>query len=204
MYELYLWWEAHRNDPVTWGLAVSFLFLIIDKLARNLITDQVRRLFHYKSEFSEYVANQQRIEAKIDVLMAERGLVWQSNGQLNGLKRMPPQPSRRLFLFLRKGISPGNQLRRKTMGKMNKGILVPIIAFALAKLQQYFNIAPLPEGTAEIAADILLGVITVVGLFMNAWKARGHKDIVEVRTGDTLSMGGTNDAEYIGDHGPAV
>lgn len=78
MYEVFKWIWEHRNQPLTWVTVISFLSLIIDKFGRKLITNQLKRLFHVKdkSEFSAYVENQRRIESKVDMLLEERGIVW--------------------------------------------------------------------------------------------------------------------------------
>lgn len=78
MYEIWEWLWEHRNVPITWATIFSFMWLVIDKLGRRLITDQLKRLFRVgdKSEFSTYVRNQNRIEQKIDLLLADRGIKW--------------------------------------------------------------------------------------------------------------------------------
>ncbi|MBB6694366.1 hypothetical protein H7B90_23500 [Cohnella xylanilytica] len=70
MYELYEWIRQHRHNPVTWAALVPLIIIILDKLGREFITDQVKRLLHiqHRDEFKEYIANQKRIERKIDRL----------------------------------------------------------------------------------------------------------------------------------------
>src|SRR5690606_32925257 len=75
------------KEGLTWATVSSFLLIIVDKMGRKLITNQLKRLFHVqdKSEFKTYVANQARIESKIDALMAAGGVTWDadySNGSL--------------------------------------------------------------------------------------------------------------------------
>lgn len=62
---------------------------------------------------------------------------------------------------------------------MNKGTLVTVIAFLIAKAQQYFGIAELPPGTAELAADAIIGafivwqgIALVYARLRDAWKSR--------------------------------
>lgn len=87
VWEVAKWAWEHRKEGLTWATVSSFLLIIVDKMGRKLITNQLKRLFHVqdKSEFKTYVANQARIESKIDALMAAGGVTWDadySNGRL--------------------------------------------------------------------------------------------------------------------------
>lgn len=81
LWEIGKWAWEHRKEGVTWATITSLLWLIVDKMGRKLITNQLKRLFHVrdKSQFSSISANQIRIESKVDMLLKERGLVWDAH-----------------------------------------------------------------------------------------------------------------------------
>lgn len=77
-WEVLKWAWENRDKTFTLASLLTLLGVLIDKFGRKLITNQLKRLFHVedKSEFSKYVANQKRIESKVDMLLEERGLIW--------------------------------------------------------------------------------------------------------------------------------
>lgn len=81
MYTIFEWIWKHRHDPITWAWLLSLFWLILDQLGRKLVNSQLKRLFRIrqKSEFAKYVENQNRIEAKVDLLLEERGLKWDAH-----------------------------------------------------------------------------------------------------------------------------
>lgn len=77
-WEIAKWAWEHRKEGLTWATITSLLWVIVDKMGRKLITNQLKRLFHVqdKSEFKTYVANQKRIESKLDALLSAGGVQW--------------------------------------------------------------------------------------------------------------------------------
>ena len=70
LYDLIEFIYEIKDKPLKIIILAAFAFLI-DRFGRKFITSQVKRLFHVddKSNFKEYVKNQQRIENKVDLLL---------------------------------------------------------------------------------------------------------------------------------------
>lgn len=83
MHDLVQWILENWGKPIKASSIAVLVLLLIDKFGRRLITSQVKRLFHIqdKSEFKQYVANQQRIEKKINAIMEKEGIAWSGEGE---------------------------------------------------------------------------------------------------------------------------
>jgi len=68
-------------------------------------------LFQDESEVKEYVQNQQRIEAKIDLLLKERGITWNANTLKPSEANTQPISSKR-FILSRKVLSIVQSVKR--------------------------------------------------------------------------------------------
>ena len=77
LYDLIEFIYEIKDKPLKIIILAAFAFLI-DRFGRKFITSQVKRLFHVddKSNFKEYVKNQQRIENKVDLLLQKEGITW--------------------------------------------------------------------------------------------------------------------------------
>lgn len=76
MIELIAWIWEHRNEPLTWGLVLSFILFAIDRLGRKLITNQVKKLFKIrdKNDFKQFAKNQRIIMENQKRMMIHLGV----------------------------------------------------------------------------------------------------------------------------------
>jgi hypothetical protein len=76
MIELFAWIWEHRNEPLTWGLVLSFIVFAIDRLGRKLITNQVKKLFKIqdKNDFKQFAKNQRLIMENQKRMMIHLGV----------------------------------------------------------------------------------------------------------------------------------
>lgn len=76
MIELFAWIWEHRNEPLTWGLVLSFTVFAIDRLGRRLITNQVKKLFKIqdKNDFKQFAKNQRIIMENQKRMMIHLGV----------------------------------------------------------------------------------------------------------------------------------
>lgn len=76
------------------------------------------------------------------------------------------------------------------MKKFNKQLLIPILTVVALLIKTIFKI-DIPDAAIDIAADIVMYIIALVGMFI-------HPHVT------TETTGGQTNAEYKNDSGPAV
>ncbi|WP_307474358.1 hypothetical protein [Paenibacillus harenae] len=185
MFDFIDWFIENRNKPLGYIILAAFVFLI-DRFGRKLITDQVKRLFHVedKTEFKQYVQNQQRIEEKLELLLQKEGITWHApTSPLDSADTATRR--RRLFLPHWVGLSPVraaiqyiNYWRFK-MSNINKGILIPLLSAIALFVKEAFGYEISTE-LIDMSANIILYLIMAAGLFMNFKKKKDvQKDDTE-------------------------
>lgn len=177
MFDFIDWLITNRNKPLDYIILAALVF-VIDRFGRNLITSQVKRLFHVddKSEFKQYVQNQQRIEDKLNLLLQKEGLIWNaptlplnsedSATRRNVLSRLPSA----VISHVRVVKQYINYWRFK-MSNINKGILVPLLSAIALFAKEAFGYE-VPTETIDMAANIILYLVMAAGLFMNFKKKK--------------------------------
>ncbi|WP_213527819.1 hypothetical protein [Paenibacillus cisolokensis] len=174
MYDLYEFIKAHWGKPITWTTIVALTFMIIDKAGRRLITHQMKRLFHVrdKSEFRQFTENQARIEAEI-LAIAEHLGVNLSNVQKSSSTAQTS--SKQLSSGFWKGITGKKYLRRISMERINKTILVPLLAAIATFIKQVFGVE-IPDEHIDMIANVILFILMVIGIFIAPKKKEQEKE----------------------------
>lgn len=177
MFDFIDWIITNRNKPLDYIFLAAIVF-IIDRFGRNLITSQVKRLFHvdHKSEFKQYVQNQQRIEDKLNLLLQKEGITW-------NVPTLPPNSGdsatrrRRPYLLPSTVISLAQDAKqyinywRFKMSNINKGILIPLLSAIALFIKEAFGYEVSTE-IIDMASNIILYLIMAAGLFMNFKKKK--------------------------------
>ena len=73
------------------------------------------------------------------------------------------------------------------MKQVNKAILVPVLS-AVALLVKFVIGYEIPDVAVDLGSDIIMGIISLVGIFMNPKK--------EAKANEST--------QYYGDHGPSI
>jgi uncharacterized membrane protein len=128
-----------------------------------------------ESEVKEYVANQHRIEMKVDLLLRERGITWNvitiESGQKDSLRDSKsylasPYLTKSTARFIGRFT---NWRRKKTMPNINKAILLPLLS-AIALFVKHAFGYEIADEWINIGADVILYILMLIGLFIKPKK----------------------------------
>jgi hypothetical protein len=184
MFDFIDWLITNRNKPIDYIFLAAVVF-IIDRFGRNLITSQVKRLFHVddKSQFKQYVQNQQRIESKLNLLLQKEGIIWNA-------PTLPPNSRdivtirKRLSLLRWTALSLVRDAEkyinywRFKMSNINKKLLIPLLAAIALFVKQVFGYE-VPDEWINMGADIILYAIFFIGLFVKPKKEKQREEVEE-------------------------
>lgn len=177
MFDFIDWLITNRNKPLDYIFLAAIVF-IIDRFGRNLITSQVKRLFHVddKSEFKQYIQNQQRIEEKLELLLQKEGITWiaptspPNSADSALIRRRLSWPLSEALSLVRVAKQYINYWRFK-MSNINKGILIPLLSAIALFIKEAFGYEISTE-IIDMASNIILYLIMAAGLFMNFKKKK--------------------------------
>lgn len=177
MFDFIDWFIENRNKPLGYIVLAAVVFLI-DRFGRNLITSQVKRLFHVddKSEFRQYLQNQQRIEEKVNLLLQKEGIIWHattltSEQEASATRQEALSVLQSAINTIARVVGKFTDWRKKKMSNINKAILLPLLsAIALFAKQAYGY--EVPDEWINMAADIILYLIMFAGLFIKPKKEK--------------------------------
>ncbi|MBB6731879.1 hypothetical protein [Cohnella zeiphila] len=183
MYEFYEWIRDHRHNPLTWAALVPLIIIIADKLGREFITDQFKKLLHVqgKADFKEYIANQKRIERKVDQIAYYLGVpewnveetVYTENTAKNSsiLSRL----GRLNALYARKS----TMQRRRTMNNTSINYVTLVVALlgAAKIILESFGITVITDDVIDQASNAVAGIVTLLGVIMSHRKKENIKDV---------------------------
>lgn len=182
MYEFYEWIREHRHNPLTWAALVPLIIIIADKLGREFITDQFKKLLHVqgKADFKEYIANQKRIERKVDQIAIYLGVPeWNVEETV-----YTESTVKNSSILSRLGLLNALYARKSTMQrriKMNTSINWVTLAVALlgaAKLVlQAFGFDIITDDMIDKASNVVAALVTLVGVIMSHRKKENIKDV---------------------------
>lgn len=166
-----------RHKPLGFIVLAACIF-IVDRLFRNLITSQVKRLFRVneKHELAAYEARQIHIEQMVEKLCAKEGIEWgapisDARQQVSATRSAPFSSWHSIMLSLVQHAKKYIQLRRDHMSNINRGILLPLLSAIALFVKQVWGFE-INDEQINMYADIALYLIMFIGLFMKPRKEK--------------------------------
>lgn len=177
MVEIINWLNTHWGKPLTAGSITILLVILLDKLLKDWIIHSIKKLFHLDDheQVRIYTQNQRRIEKKVDMLLHERGLIWSGVDETSASTQMNLSWYYLLLWAIRTYAKNAKKLWRVIMGKINKGILVPLISAIALFVKQVFNVEVSDE-QIDMVANVVLFAIMVAGIFVHPRKKTDQVD----------------------------
>lgn len=182
MFDFIDWIITNRNKPLDYILLAGIIF-IAERLGRNFITSQVKRLFNVneKHALAAYEARQIHIEKMVEELLRREGIECDIK-PIAVLQKKSILKNSKILLISCWDVT---KRRIKRMGNINKGILLPLLS-AIALFVKSVWGYEIGDEQINMYADIILYVIMFIGLFVTPRKKVSNENI---------SIGDTGDAE---------
>lgn len=171
MFDFVDWLINNRNKPLDYIILAGIIF-IADRVGRNFITHQVKRLFHIddKSVFKEYIHNQH-------LIMERLGIPYDT-------KHIVESPKKSIAKSLKILLKSSWELirRMKNVRNINKGILLPLLSAIALFVKQVWGIE-LNDEQINMYADLILYAIMFIGLFIQPRKEKKKDDQLDFTDG---------------------
>jgi uncharacterized membrane protein len=144
-------------------LTVAVMALLRVNGVRRIILRRLPKRFRYEDKL-------ERVERKIDALSAHMGVPKCDLPQTTLKVQLTPLCEKSTSL-LQVGNRLANRLRRtkRKMGKINKAILLPLLAALGTFLKQAFGVE-VTDDQLDMVANIVLFLLMLMGIFMNPKK----------------------------------
>lgn len=192
MFDFIEWFIENRNQPLDYIFLAALVF-IIDRFGRKFITSQVKRLFRVddKSDFHHYVQNQRRIESKLELLLQKEGITWtapisETKHQVSATRNAGSSVLQLAMYSIARAAGKFTNWRLKRMSNISKKILVPLLAAIALFVEQVWGF-PIEDEYIELAAEVIMYIIMIVGIFMNPKKNKKAKKQKETAN-DTMDF----------------
>ncbi len=160
-------WKNGFNLSVVGTLV--FLFLKLKKVKKK-IRQFIKWLPEDESELRELIIN-------LKYLFERMGLEWQTadtlkkNSPISATKNDSLSPGRSTINTYAHHVIKFIRSRWRKMSNINKALLVPLLSAIALFVKQAFGYE-IPNDYVNIGADVILAIITVIGMFMNPKKKK--------------------------------
>lgn len=179
MIEIINWIVENWGRNITAGSIAALVLILFDKFVKDLVLNQLRKMFHLEDGIERYAARQIRIEQKVDLLLERNGIAWNAT---IGNERPPISAAkqRRLSHWLLERCTTAlnaekfTKWRNKPMN-INRAILVPLLS-AIALFVKESTGYEVSQDYIDTASNIILFVIMLVGIFMKPHKEKEPVD----------------------------
>lgn len=178
-----------RHKPLGFIVLAAIIF-IVDRLFRNLITSQVKRLFKVNQphELAAYEERQIRIEQMLQKMMQKEGITWtapisETRHQVSATRNAGSSVLQLAMYSIARVAGKFTNWRLKRMSNINKAILLPLLSAIALFVKQAYGYE-IPEATVNVAADGILYLFMLIGLFMNFTKKKKTPKQKEISNDD--------------------
>lgn len=166
-----------KNGFSLTALGTAVFVLLKQRKVKKRLRRYIPWLLDDESETRHYIANQNRIEMKIDLLLEERDIEWsvitlETEREVSAAKLEDLLGLRSATNTTVQDAERSTKLRRRLqMSNINKGILLPLLSALALFVKQVFGYE-IADELINTIADVILFVLMMAGIFIKPKKEK--------------------------------